>query len=191
MDVVSRLRRLYVRPVTHITRQQCILKFAFCCNTAFILWLPEKKAGRKSPETRFEKVFLAELIWRLVPGVSPNYTTSEMPAKFRFQWHYSFGLSEKTGASIDLFFGQPEFAKRRSKTQFRASIARNRSPFGKHLVCEYCECTVDTGHKHWPSCIKPSRAHAEGRNDFGRRKNRDSMVFNPFLPEFLFYDFCT
>ena len=74
----------------------------------------------------FEEVFLAELISGLVPGVSPNYTTSEMPAKFRFQWHYSFGLSEKKQVLVSTyFFGQPEFAKRRSKTQFRASSARN------------------------------------------------------------------
>ena len=70
-----------------------------------------------------------------------NYTTSEMPAKFRFQWHYSFGLSEKKQVLVSTyFFGQPEFAKRRSKTQFLASIARNRSVFSKHLVCE---CTVN------------------------------------------------
>ena len=37
------------------------------------------------------------------------------------------------------FFGQPEFAKRRSKTQFRASSSRNwviGLLFGKHLVGE-------------------------------------------------------
>jgi hypothetical protein len=181
VDVVSGLRRLYVRPVTHITRQQCILKFAFCCNTAFILWLPEK-TGRKSPETRFEEVFLAELIWRLVPGVSPNYTTSEMPAKFRFQWQYSFGLSEKKQVLVSTyFFEQPEFAKRSSKTHFRASSARN-WVIGLLLANTWWKYTVNvplilTITNIDPSCSKPSRAHAEGRNDFGRRKNRDSIFY--------------
>ena len=95
-------------------------KIRFLLQYSFHFVAARKKTDRKSPETRFEEVFLAELIWRLVPGVSPNYTTSEMPAKFRFQWHYSFGLSEKTGcqgASIDLFFRRDRICQKEVKNQ--------------------------------------------------------------------------
>ena len=120
-------------------------KIRFLLQYSFHFVAARKKTDRKSPETRFEEVFLAELIWRLVPGVSPNYTTSEMPAKFRFQWHYSFGLSEKKQVLVSTyFFLQPEFAKRSPKTHFRASSARN-WVIGLLLAStwwKYCECRL-------------------------------------------------
>ena len=80
-----------------------------------------------------------------MPGVSPNYTTSEMPAKFRFQWHYSFGLSETKQVLVSTYFLdspnlpkgdlKPNFGRVASEIWFRPKLGY-RSPFCKHLVGE-------------------------------------------------------